>query len=136
MSDAPDGKSADSLLHPRDQTVLAVLCAVGFLGIAAFLWSHFRGERGLIDIDESPRYANEFVVNINEADWPELATLPGVGPKLAQEILRYRKQHGPFQTLEQIQNVPGIGAGKLRQFQMFLLELPNADSAKSVTPIE
>ncbi len=49
------------------------------------------------------------LVNINTATAAELETLPRVGPVTAQRILEYREANGPFETIENIQNVPGIG---------------------------
>ena len=48
-------------------------------------------------------------VNINTADREELQTLPGIGPAKADAIIEYRESHGPFQTIEDILNVSGIG---------------------------
>jgi competence protein ComEA len=48
-------------------------------------------------------------VNINTATAEELDTLPGVGPAIAQRIIDYRTAHGPFQSIEDIKNVRGIG---------------------------
>lgn len=48
-------------------------------------------------------------VNVNTADVMALATLKGVGEKKALDIVAYRKQHGPFNSLEQLEQVPGIG---------------------------
>lgn len=48
-------------------------------------------------------------VNINVATAEELDTLPGVGPSIAQRIIDYRVANGPFQSIEDIKNVKGIG---------------------------
>ncbi len=48
-------------------------------------------------------------INLNTATQAELENLPGIGPSLAQRILAYREQHGPFTTIEDIQKVKGIG---------------------------
>jgi len=53
--------------------------------------------------------AGEERVNINTATAAELETLPRVGPATAQRILEYREANGPFERIEDIQNVPGIG---------------------------
>ncbi len=53
------------------------------------------------------------VVSINTATAEELTTLPAIGPALAEEIVRYRTQHGPFTRLEDLDAVPGIGPAKL-----------------------
>lgn len=48
-------------------------------------------------------------VNINQADATVLSTeLNGIGEKKAQAIIDYRTQHGPFNSLEDLQNVKGI----------------------------
>lgn len=57
-------------------------------------------------------------VNINTADAEELCTLSGIGETLAQRIIDYREEHGPFARIEEITNVSGIGSGtfeKLRE---------------------
>ncbi len=51
----------------------------------------------------------EGLVDINTADADELTQLPGIGPTRAADILRYRQNNGPFDTIEDIQKVPGIG---------------------------
>jgi competence protein ComEA len=48
-------------------------------------------------------------IDVNRATSAELESLPGVGPSLAQRILDYRKEHGPFQRIEDLMNVQGIG---------------------------
>jgi len=47
-------------------------------------------------------------VSINAANLEQLCTLPGIGPSTAQKIIDYRDTNGPFQSLEEIQNVAGI----------------------------
>lgn len=50
-------------------------------------------------------------VNINTANASTLASvIKGVGDKKAQAIVKYRKQHGPFRTVDDLAKVPGIGA--------------------------
>lgn len=49
------------------------------------------------------------LVNINTATLEQLDTLPGIGPKTAQNIIDYRDANGPFERIEEIQDVPNIG---------------------------
>lgn len=53
------------------------------------------------------------LVHINTAGADELEKLPGVGPSLAQSIIDYRKRNGPFSSVEELDNVSGIGPAKL-----------------------
>jgi competence protein ComEA len=48
-------------------------------------------------------------VNINEADAAVLAGLNGIGTAKAEAIVAYRKEHGPFRTIDDLANVKGIG---------------------------
>lgn len=57
----------------------------------------------------TPTVAAANLLNINTASLAQLDTLPGIGPTTAQKIIDYRTQHGPFQKIEDIMNVSGIG---------------------------
>jgi competence protein ComEA len=48
-------------------------------------------------------------VNLNTSDSAALETLPGIGPTLAQRIIDYRQAHGPFERIEDLMQVSGIG---------------------------
>ncbi|HWI06141.1 MAG TPA: helix-hairpin-helix domain-containing protein [Solirubrobacteraceae bacterium] len=52
-------------------------------------------------------------LNLNTATLEQLDTLDGVGPGIAQRILDYREQHGGFTRVEELGEVPGIGAKRL-----------------------
>jgi len=47
-------------------------------------------------------------VNINTASLAELQKLPRIGPKVAQRILDYRREHGNFKKIEELMKVRGI----------------------------
>jgi len=52
-------------------------------------------------------------VNINTASVEELEALPRIGPALAQRIVDYRAEHGPFQRVDDLVQVKGIGSALL-----------------------
>jgi competence protein ComEA len=56
-------------------------------------------------------------VDLNAADAAALESLPGVGPVLAARIVAFREDHGPFATVEDLLEVPGIGEAKLAQIR-------------------
>lgn len=53
------------------------------------------------------------LINLNSASVSELQTLPRVGPVMAQRIIDFRTQHGPFTSPEQLDDIPGIGPAML-----------------------
>jgi len=53
--------------------------------------------------------AQSQMVDINTADVEGLMSLKGIGEQKAQAIIKYREMNGPFQSLDDLQNVPGIG---------------------------
>lgn len=59
-----------------------------------------------------PEETVSFPVNINTADADTLTALPGIGQVLAERIVAYRRQNGPFRAIEEITNVEGIGEKK------------------------
>ena len=54
-------------------------------------------------------FSYDGLVNINTATQTELETLPGIGPSTADKIIKYRKENGDFENVEDIKNVQGIG---------------------------
>lgn len=63
----------------------------------------------------------QFPISLNSATVEELMALPGIGETKAQDIIDYRDNIGEFHTLEEIQNVSGIGEGIFTQVQELLV---------------
>jgi competence protein ComEA len=59
-------------------------------------------------------------LDINTATEAELTQLPGVGPGLARRIVEYRTANGPFQTVDDLQNVSGIGPSKFDRMSPYI----------------
>ncbi len=64
------------------------------------------------------------LININTATAAELETLPRIGPAIAQRIVEYREVNGPFEAIEEIQNVPGIGEKTFEGFKDMIVVGP------------
>ena len=56
-----------------------------------------------------------FPLDINTADAHQLQALPGIGPVLAQRIVAYREENGPFAQLQELLYVEGIGQTRMEQ---------------------
>lgn len=56
-------------------------------------------------------------VNLNTGTLEDLATLPGIGPVLAQRIISYREKKGSFDSVEELQSVSGIGEKRLAKLR-------------------
>ena len=60
------------------------------------------------------------LININTADSEQLQMLPGIGEVLAQRIIDYREEHGPFASISELTNVSGIGMERLDQIMDYI----------------
>ena len=54
-------------------------------------------------------------VNINSATQSELEMLQGIGPSKARAIIQYREQNGPFNSINDLKKVKGIGSSTIKQ---------------------
>lgn len=59
-------------------------------------------------------------VDINEADSSMLMTLPGIGESKAEIILQYREEHGAFETIEDLMDIPGIKEGVFNKIKDYI----------------
>ena len=62
----------------------------------------------------------EDTVNINTANVEELQRIPGIGPRLSQEIVDYRNRHGSFRRPEHIMLVQGISDRRFREIRSYI----------------
>jgi|GEM_PF-984523 len=58
-------------------------------------------------------------LNLNTSSQSQLITLPNIGEKTAIKIIEFRKQH-PFNSIEEIQNVKGIGLKKFEKMKPYI----------------
>lgn len=97
----------------------AVLCAV----TAYFAWGQTPQPLDIVQAEASVSGGegeNSLSLDLNTATLEELILLPGIGEVRAQAILDYREEHGPFQSVEEVVNVKGIGEGILAKIMPFV----------------
>jgi competence protein ComEA len=75
------------------------------------------GGVGGVPVDPATGTAVPTTVNVNTASATELEALPGVGEVIAQRIVDYRTQNGPFATVDDLLDVSGIGESTLESMR-------------------
>lgn len=58
-------------------------------------------------------------ININTASKDMLTSIPGVGSKMADKIIKYRQEH-PFNSIEDLLNITGIGKKKFEEIKLYI----------------
>jgi competence protein ComEA len=116
------------LLRRMDQAAVATLVLFALVGMGVY-WFVQGGHRGeLIEIDRVEALTARYLVDINAAEWPELAELPELGETLARRIVESRATAGPFTDHDELLRVNGIGPRTLDTLRPYLLPMPEQDS--------
>ena len=116
------------LLHRAEQGTVAFLIAAGLFAVIGW-WFYHGGARGrTVEIQQAEPLTARFQVDINQADWPELATLPGVGRKMAERIVESREQNGPYADLDDLRRVRGIGPRTMETLRPYLRPMPRREA--------
>ncbi|MCL5796227.1 MAG: helix-hairpin-helix domain-containing protein [Gammaproteobacteria bacterium] len=67
-------------------------------------------------------------VNVNTADAAQLASaLSGIGEKKAQLIVAWRKEHGPFKSLDDVAKVKGLGPKLIERNKDIIVFSPSSN---------
>jgi competence protein ComEA len=70
-------------------------------------------------VTEKPE--NSSLYDLNRAPLHDLEALPGVGPKLARQIVDFRSQKRPFRSVEELRSIRGIGRKKLEKLRPYVI---------------
>lgn len=94
------------------QSSLGALVLAVFVGFIAH--SALRGnfQRLVAPLDAPPKR-----LDLNQASRAELQLLPGIGEHLAQRIEAYRILYGPYQSVDELRKVPGLGAKTIERLR-------------------
>jgi len=109
-------------LTPQEKKVLIALSAFALLGLCVLAYRTYfaRPKLQVVRYEVKSGTAADYekiikgqnTVKINEADASKIETLPGIGPKLAKEIIDYRAEHGSFLLKQDLMRVKGISQNK------------------------
>ncbi|HVX14490.1 MAG TPA: helix-hairpin-helix domain-containing protein [Pirellulales bacterium] len=114
------------LLKRTDQATVGALVLVALLSLTAWWYYQGGGDGRLIELERAPKQSAQFLVDVNRADWPELAQLPGIGETLARRIVEARSERGPFLDHTDLRRVRGIGPKTLEKITPYLRPIPPA----------
>jgi competence protein ComEA len=121
-------------LRRTDQAVCAAFIVLSLIAIAAWCgYQIYLGGR-TIDIERAEPIAIDFKIDVNQAQWPELALMPNIGEQLAKRIVADRADRGPFNDLEDLRRVRGIGPKTLESMKPFLQALAPLQSTAENEP--
>lgn len=123
----PDGATIETVMNMTVRSGGRYVWPKGVLSrslVSGDIVKIVRGENQHADIIVNTMNARERMVlgiplvpdRMNQADWE---SLPGIGPKLAERIIRDRQLNGDYGSLEGLKRVSGVGAGKISMINKF-----------------
>ncbi len=106
-------RERDRVVWTRTQAYSALLLLIIFWTMSIWIY------RASVEKPESQLPA-DLVVDLNDATHAELNLLPGVGEKLANDILKYRDEVGGFHSVDELMNIRGIKEGRLLSLKKYI----------------
>ncbi|RLA94803.1 MAG: hypothetical protein DRG25_01715 [Deltaproteobacteria bacterium] len=82
--------------------------------------SDHRVKVDLISMSAEKKVLFGIPLDLNTAKADELASIPGIGLRISQEIVNFRKEQGYFSSLEELKKVKGIGEKKFKKIYKYL----------------
>lgn len=111
----------------KGSSILLLICSLSLcIVLGIFIGRNLRSEYAVLPqnsaivTDPVPETTTDSRININTASKTQLMELPGIGDIIADRIIAYRTAHGPFQSIEDLMNVEGIGEKKMQQIEIWI----------------
>jgi len=103
----------------QERTVLFLFALIIFFGSTLqYAFKKYPALKDIVNLIDSDRIYSK--TDINTGSVGELVDVPYIGEYTAANIVRYRQQHGPFTSIEQIKNVKGIREKNYKKFYRYL----------------
>src|SRR5262245_2778931 len=100
-------------LRDRDQALFASACLIALVSLVAYCAKISHWGAAPIELARQPAHSFDYRVELNSGSWVEWSQIPGIGPVLAERIVRERERNGPFRNPTDLTRVKGIGAKRL-----------------------
>lgn len=107
--------------------ILLLTCVMGIcMAIGIFIGRNNRDKYYPIpykvpgDSQQVSELKDDFRIDINTAGESLLISLPGIGQELAGRIVNYRTDNGPFESIDELLQIEGIGEKKLQQLESYI----------------
>jgi len=98
----------------RSQVATALLIVLALAGIAA------RPAAAAPAAAHKAAASEARPVDINTADSAALETVPGIGKSLSQRIVAFREKNGPFQSVDDLLKIQGVGEKSIQKLRPYL----------------
>lgn len=115
-------------LRRGDQLAAVIVLLLLVIGTTLYVWRDQQRRSRSIHIEQVEPLPASFIVDVNQAEWPELTQLPGIGETLAKRIVESRSAEGPFLDHNDLQRVRGIGPRTLERLRPHLLPTANVEN--------
>lgn len=130
----PDSSGATSWgLSHTDQFFVITVMTLILLSMVGFVLRRLGTPGETIEIQRLKPESYQFQIEINNATWVEWMQLTGIGEVTARRIVDDRQQRGPFQTIEDVQRVRGIGPKTMDAIRAHL-SCRDCETPRSSTP--
>lgn len=113
-------KQRAAQMRREDQRGAVITLVMIAIAIAPELWLAYYN-RPLPEVYRSDGHRFDYRIALNQANELELQQLPGVGPKLAVEIVENREAEGPFESPWDLIRVKGMGPTRTRAVMPYVL---------------
>ncbi len=115
----PLDRQAERVILRKLPIVMAMIMVTLLLGMGIV-----RATGNTLDQRRIKPTTTDFLININTDNAGNLMLLPGVGKVIANRIIEHRQQHGPFTSIQQLDDISGISHRTIARLEPFLLPLP------------
>ncbi len=100
-----------------EEADLSQLNLAGYIKDGQRIYVPFKGEKIENIANTQGENPENLLTNINLATKIELLDLPGIGETYAERIIQHREENGPFEAIEDIMKVKGIGESKFNDLK-------------------